>query len=232
MNNIKEQFGNVSAKYDSQRQYLIPCFNEFYTAALPLVKSLTHARTVLDIGAGTGLFSQFILDINPHLQFTLADFSDQMLDVARERFREDANFEFIELDFAKDPLPGKFDLIISALAIHHLDDHQKAALYKRIYKALNDGGLFINADQVAGRSLQFDSLYKFLWREKVSHSGLHHDDIVGAFERTKLDKFATLEDQLIWLKDAGFADVDCIYKNLNFAVFGGYKDEDVETAVI
>jgi len=232
MNNIKEQFDSVSAKYDSQRQYLIPCFNEFYTAALPLVKSLTHARKVLDIGAGTGLFSQFILDINPGLQFTLVDLSASMLSVARERFESEPNFEFIELDFSRDPLPGKYDLIISALAIHHLDDRAKASLYKSIYQSLNDGGLFINADQVSGRNLTFDNLYKFLWREKVSHSGLNHDAIVQAFERTKLDKFAPLEDQLQWLQEAGFTDVDCIYKNLNFAVFAGYKDEDVETAVI
>ena len=78
----------------------------------------------------------------------------------------------------------------------------------------------------------FDSLYKYLWRETVSHSGLDHEAIVQAFERTKLDKFAPLEDQLHWLEKAGFNEVDCIYKNLNFAVFGGYKYEKVETAVI
>jgi tRNA (cmo5U34)-methyltransferase len=232
MNDIKEQFGQVSKQYDSQRRYLIPCFDDFYSACLPLVRSLTHAKSVLDIGAGTGLFSQFIYHINPDLQFTLVDLSAQMLNVAHERFEGESNFKFVELDFAKDVLPGKFDLIISSLAIHHLEDADKIKLYKNIYKALNDGGLFINADQVEGKNLLFDSLYKYLWRETVSHSGLDHEAIVQAFERTKLDKFAPLEDQLHWLEKAGFNEVDCIYKNLNFAVFGGYKDEKVETAVI
>jgi len=232
MSDIKHQFDSVSKKYDSQRQYLIPCFNDFYTACLPLVRSLTHAKKVLDIGAGTGLFSQFVSDVSPDLQFTLVDLSAQMLDVARERFEGEPNFEFIELDFSKEPLPGKYDLIISALAIHHLEDADKIKLYKNIYKALNDGGLFINADQVAGKNVLFDSLYKYLWRETVSHSGLDHDAIVQAFERTKLDKLAPLEDQLHWLEKAGFSEADCIYKNLNFVVFGGFKDENVETAVI
>jgi tRNA (cmo5U34)-methyltransferase len=232
MNDIKEQFGQVSKQYDSQRRHLIPCFDDFYSACLPLVKSLTHAKNILDIGAGTGLFSQFIYDVNPNLQFTLVDLSTQMLNVARERFEGESNFNFLELDFAKDALPGKFDLIISSLAIHHLEDADKIKLYKNIYKALNDGGLFINADQVEGKNLLFDSLYKYLWRETVSHSGLDHEAIVQAFERTKLDKFAPLEDQLHWLEKAGFNEVDCIYKNLNFAVFGGYKDEKIETAVI
>jgi tRNA (cmo5U34)-methyltransferase len=232
MSNIKEQFSSVSKKYDAQRKYLIPCFNDFYSACLPLVKSLTHAKKVLDIGAGTGLFSQFIYDLNPDLHFTLADLSGEMLDVARKRFDGAASFEYLELDFSKAALPGKFDIIISSLAIHHLEDTDKAKLYKNVYLALNDGGLFINADQVAGKNLLFDSLYKYHWRETVTHSGLDHEALIQAFERTKLDKFAPLETQLQMLENAGFNEVDCIYKNMNFAVFGGFKDENVETAVI
>jgi len=232
MKDVKEQFSNVSKKYDSQREYLIPCFKDFYTACLPLVKSLTHAKTVLDIGAGTGLFTQFIYDIKPNLQFTLTDLSGEMLNVARERFDGEPNFEYLELDFSKDPLPGKYDIIISGLAIHHLEDADKAKLYKNIFQALNDGGLFINADQVAGKNVLFDSLYKYYWRETVSHSGLDHEALVQAFERTKLDKLAPLATQLKMLEKAGFNEVDCIYKNMNFAVFGGFKDENVETAVV
>ncbi len=232
MNDVKEQFNSVSKKYDSQREYLIPCFNDFYKACLPFVKSLTHAKTVLDIGAGTGLFSRFVYDLNPDLHFTLTDLSGEMLDVARNRFSGAENFEFLELDFSKDALPGKYDLIISALAIHHLEDDDKAKLYKNVYHALNDGGLFINADQVAGKNLLFDSLYKYFWRETVSHSGLDREALVQAFERTKLDKLAPLAVQIKMLERAGFNEVDCIYKNMNFAVFGGFKDETVETAVI
>jgi tRNA (cmo5U34)-methyltransferase len=232
MNDVKEQFNNVSKKYDSQREYLIPCFKDFYTACLPLVKSLTHAKNVLDIGAGTGLFTQFIYELNPSLHFTLVDLSAQMLDVARKRFDGADNFEYIECDFSKDGLSGKYDIIISGLAIHHLVDADKAKLYKNIYQALNDGGLFINADQVAGKNLMFDSLYKYYWRETVTNSGLDREALIQAFERTKLDKFAPLETQLKMLEKAGFNEVDCIYKNMNFAVFGGFKDETVETAVI
>jgi tRNA (cmo5U34)-methyltransferase len=226
MNDLKEQFNSISKKYDSQREYLIPCFREFYTACLPFVQNLAHAETVLDIGAGTGLFSQFIHEANPHLKFTLIDVSSQMLDVARERFRSENNFEFVELDFSKEPLPGKYDLVISALAIHHLEDIDKAKLYKNVFDVLNDGGLFINADQTAGRTMLFDDLYKNNWRETVSHSGLDRESLAQAFERTKLDKFALLSDQLKWLEKAGFTDVDCIYKNMNFVVFGGYKREN------
>jgi len=78
----------------------------------------------------------------------------------------------------------------------------------------------------------FDSLYKYQWRETVSDSGLDHEALIQAFERTKLDRLAPLETQLKMLEKAGFTEVDCIYKNMSFAVFGGFKDANIETAVI
>ena len=232
MDDVKEQFGNVAKKYDSQRKYLIPCFEDFYKTCLPLIKSVANAKTVLDIGAGTGLFSQFVYQQYPHLHFTLADISEPMLSVAKDRFKGIKNFDYIELDFSTGKIPGKFDIIISGLAIHHLPDEAKQNLYANVYAALNEDGLFINADQVTGRSMLFDSLYKYEWRETVSHSGLEHDALIQAFERTKLDKLAPLERQLKMLEKAGFNEVDCFYKNLSFAVFGGFKDANIETAVI
>src|SRR6202012_726184 len=208
MDEVKEKFGSVSKKYDSQRRYLIPCFDDFYHTCLPLIKSVPNAKLVLDIGAGTGLFSQYVYEKNPHLHFTLADISSPMLSVAKERFKDVDNFDFIELDFSKDKIPGKYDIIISGLAIHHLEDADKLQLYINIHNALNEDGLFINADQVSGRSILFDSLFKYEWRETVSHSGLDHEALIQAFERTKLDKFAPLEAQLIMLEKAGFNDVD------------------------
>ena len=232
IDDVKEKFGSVSKKYDSQRKYLIPCFNDFYNSCLPLIKSVGNAKSVLDLGAGTGLFSQLVYQHNPHLKFTLADISAPMLSVAKERFEGMDNFDFIELDLSTDSIPGKYDIIISGLAIHHLEDADKQRLYTNIYNALNEGGLFINADQVTGRTMLFDSLYKYEWRETASHSGIDHEALIQAFERIKLDKFAPLETQLKMLEKAGFNEVDCIYKNLSFAVFGGFKDADIETAVI
>jgi tRNA (cmo5U34)-methyltransferase len=224
MNNIKEQFNSVSQKYDSQRRYLIPCFDDFYSSCLPIIDKIPFAKRVLDIGAGTGLFSQFIYQHNKDLNFTLIDISSEMLAVAKDRFAGLPNFEFKELDFSAEPISGKYDLIISALAIHHLEDEQKAKLYQNIFNALNPGGVFINADQVEGRSNWFDDFYKSNWKDTVIQSGLEEHAIERAFERVKLDKFAKLETQLQMLEECGFGDVDCIYKYNNFVVIVGIKD--------
>jgi tRNA (cmo5U34)-methyltransferase len=224
MNSIKEQFDSVSKKYDIQRKYLIPCFVDFYTSCLPVIKKLHPAQKVLDIGAGTGLFTQFVYQQRSDLYFTLIDISKEMLSVAKERFAGLANFEFMELDFSIEPIVQKYDLIISALAIHHLEDEQKARLYQHIFDALDIGGVFINADQVEGRTSWFDDFYKSDWKDAVIYSGLEPQAIEKAFERIKLDKFAKLETQLKMLEYAGFEQTDCIYKYNNFVVMAAIKN--------
>ncbi|EHQ25865.1 class I SAM-dependent methyltransferase [Mucilaginibacter paludis] len=223
MSTIQDQFNRVSKNYDAQRRYLIPCFDDFYQSCLPLVAERAAIKNVLDIGAGTGIFSQTIYQQRPDLHFTLMDISGDMLKVARERFAGLPNFKFIEMDFSANPIAEKYDLIISALAIHHLEDEHKAVLYNRVYQALKPGGLFINADQVEGRSAGFDEFYKSNWKETVNRSELAPEAIERAFERIKLDKFARLETQLKMLETAGFNDTDCIYKYHNFVVMAAFK---------
>jgi tRNA (cmo5U34)-methyltransferase len=225
MNALKEQFDAISAQYDQQRPYLIPCYTDFYGAANALLHNLPQIRTVLDIGAGTGLFSYFIYQQRPELTFTLVDVAPEMLSVAKQRFAGLANFTFRELDFAAEALPGTYDLIISSLAIHHLPDAGKAALYQRIYQALSPGGVFLNADQVLGRTAGIDAFYRRNWKATVQQSGLPQEAIQRAFERIKLDDFGTLEAQLLMLEQAGFSEVDCLYKNLSFVVMAGVKGE-------
>lgn len=224
MENIRAQFNSVSKKYDGQRKFLIPCLDDFYTSCIPIINSLTAAKRVLDIGAGTGLFSQYIHQQRNDLHFTLTDISTDMLAVAKERFAGLKNFEFGEYDFTSGPISQKYDLIISALAIHHLEDTEKASLYQHVFDALNEGGVFINADQVEGRTPWFDSYYKSNWKQTVIESGLDQTAIDHAFERIKLDKFGKLEAQLQMLEKAGFTETDCIYKSNNFVVMAAFKD--------
>ena len=223
MHSLKEQFNQVSEKYDAQRPKLIPCFQDLYTICLPLIERHPALKTVLDIGAGTGLFTQFIYELHPELQFTLVDISTDMLAVAKQRFAGADNVSYQELDFSQEPFKEKYDLIISALAIHHLEDEQKMQLYQNIYDALNPGGIFINADQVKGRTSGFDDYYKTKWKTDISTSGLDETAVNSALERIKLDKFGYLEQQLKMLDDSGFGEADCIYKHNNFVVFAGLK---------
>lgn len=220
---IKEQFDNISKTYDKQRKQLLPCFDDYYNLALNALDFNGEIPEILDIGSGTGLFSAFVLQKYPKARFTLIDLSEKMLDMAKERFKDKPNFQYIAADYTQFNFTKKYDIIISALSIHHLSAADKEKLYQKCYNMLNEKGIFINADQVLSPSSEIESMYTKLWHEFVEQSGLTQDEIQKAYERVSFDNPSTLADQLRWLNNAGFKNADSIYKYYQFCVLYAKK---------
>ncbi len=96
----KTAFSQHAGDYDRTRRQLVPDFDNFYGIALELIPyAPTADLRVLDLGAGTGLFSSMIGAAYPNAHLTLADFSPQMLDQARQRFVGRAGVEYLLLDY-------------------------------------------------------------------------------------------------------------------------------------
>jgi tRNA (cmo5U34)-methyltransferase len=220
---VKETFNKNAAQYDRQRKKLIPCFDDFYSIPVSIIETKAETPSVLDIGSGTGLFSSFIREKYPHASITLIDLSEKMMDAAKIRFTDDQKIDYILADYTEHEFDRTFDIVISSLSIHHLSDEEKRNLYQKVFSLLNQGGVFINADQVLGHTPYIESLYKNDWKQKIENSGLTSEELKAAYERTKLDQMAPLEDQIQWLKESGFQDVDCVYKYFNFVVLFGRK---------
>lgn len=219
--NIQEKFDLISQNYDSQRKKLIPCFDDFYNISVSIAESEKENPKVLDIGAGTGLLSAFILKKYPEASLTLIDISNKMLEIAKQRFKNFSNINYISDDYTKFVFNGKYDIIISALSIHHLSNYEKSNLIKKCYTLLEPNGIFINADQVLGETPFIETFNKKMWRKSIETSGLSREELDSCYNRIKLDKEATLEQQLNWLKEAGFSDVSCAYKHFHFAAMVG-----------
>ncbi|MCK9160322.1 MAG: methyltransferase domain-containing protein [Bacteroidaceae bacterium] len=220
---VKESFDKISKNYDNERRILIPCYDDFYNIGVEWLQLKTPIPKILDLGAGTGLFSQFVLNKYPQAEFTLLDFSEQMLEGARKRFKENKNISFQIGDMTTFEPRQKYDAVISSLAIHHLSDEDKQKLFKKIYNMLNEGGLFVNAEQVKGSTDYLDSFYKQRRHHRLDSSELGKDAVEASYERNKLDKCASVTQQLKWLKDTGFRGVDCPFKYYIFAVIIGIK---------
>ncbi len=222
---IQKQFNAVSEKYDRQRRFLIPCFDDFYGTALALSEEVTSVKNILDIGAGTGLMSAFFQEKYPEAKITLVDISKDMLKKAAERFEGNENIKFLNADFATVDLPeNHFDLVVSGLAIHHLPNQLKQQLFNKIAKTLNMGGWFINADQVLGKTAVAEKIYTHYWRNHVqTHRDLTAEEKQSAFERIKVDIMAPLTSQLEWIEKAGMKNANCYYQFYNFVVFAANK---------
>ena len=220
---VKHVFDAVASDYDRQRKQLIPCFDDFYGIALSLVECAGTAPRILDLGAGTGLFSSFVLRKYPEAQLTLVDLSDKMLEGARVRFQHQDSIQYITADYTTYESSEPYDAVISSLSIHHLPHEDKQRLFHHIYRLLRPGGVFVNADQVQGHTAASDAYYRTRWLDEIAQAGLSQRDIEAAIERRKVDINASVPEQLMWLEQAGFKGVDCMYKYFDFGVFFGRK---------
>jgi len=223
---IDEAFNASIEYYDDWMKKALPNYADLFGTALALLPFEPNtSMDVLDLGAGTGLFSAHVFGKYPKAHFVLYDLADKMLGVARERFRDHpTQFEYVVGDYRKLEGAARYDLVISSLSIHHLDDPEKRALFGNVYKLLRPGGVFINIDQVLGETPYLQELYWTHWLEQVRAAGFPEERIQESIDRrTRYDQEALLTDQLAWLKESGFANVDCVYKNFFVGVFLGIK---------
>jgi len=152
----------------------------------------TGADTVLELGTGTGETALRVLERSPGAALTGIDASADMLAVARERL-PGADLRVARLE---EPLPpGPFDLVFSVLAIHHLDGPGKADLFTRV-AAVTDR--FVIGDVVVP------------------------DDPADAVTPLSpgFDMPSRVDEQLAWLRDAGFAPT-VVWSRRDLAVIAG-----------
>jgi tRNA (cmo5U34)-methyltransferase len=221
---VKEIFDAGAQRYDGQRRKVIPCFDDFYETVIDLIPyHREDTFRVLDLGAGTGLLTSLILSRFPKATPTVIDISEKMLAKARERFEGKHEVRFCVMDYAVAQLPGEFDLVVSAISIHHLFDSEKRTLFQRVFHALEPGGAFIHAELVKGSTDYSEALCKKMWLDHLHRTDLTGDQLSVIRERMSYDRTTELQTQLDWLTEAGFEDVDCYYKYYNFAVYAGRK---------
>jgi tRNA (cmo5U34)-methyltransferase len=223
---INEAFNQTTDYYDSWIRKAVPGYDEMRRIALELlpVPSPTPLE-ILDLGAGTGLFSSLVLTVNPTAHFTLWDVADKMLEVAKDRFADSAaRFGYVVDDYRSFDEKDTYHLVISSLSIHHLSDPEKQQLFRLVYQALKSGGIFLNIDQIKGPTPELQELYGRKWEELTRLNGATEAEVQGGIERRRLyDREATMENQLQWLREAGFQEVDCVYKKWLIGLFFARK---------
>lgn len=221
---IEEQFNLVAQEYDANRKKFIPCFDDYYENTTKfIVSNLVKPKRILDLGAGTGLLSYFWYQQCSEAEYVLVDIADEMLNVARKRFAGIDSIFYEILDYSKGLPDGKFDVIISALSIHHLTDDEKLKLFARIYDKLPEGGIFVNYDQFCAGSEEMNDWFDSYWEKQLKNSGLTEKDIELWKERRKLDKECSVEEEIEMLRQCKFRTVKCIYSYQKFSVIVGVK---------
>jgi tRNA (cmo5U34)-methyltransferase len=175
------------------------------TAEQMLLEALpSRVERFLDLGTGDGRMIALLRGHHPEARAVGLDASEPMLARAAARFGGDPLVELHSHELG-DPLPveGPFDAVVSGLAIHHLEDERKRELFGEVQALLVPGGAFANLDLVRSPSSQTHERFR---RE------------IGRSEDDPSDRLADLGEQLSWLRDAGFSEVDCHFKWLELAL--------------
>jgi tRNA (cmo5U34)-methyltransferase len=221
-----------------RRRILIPLLElqEDVIARL-FARSERPVKRFLDIGAGAGAMSELMLRAGgegTEAHGVLVDFSQPML--ARAAVNLDAyagRWQAVTGDL-NDPawgeaLPdGRYDAVVSGLAIHHLPSERKRALFAEILELLEPGGMFVNMEYVAIdgplRGLFDEEMLASAVRAERESGGTRHEHEVDLDDDD--DWPATVEDQLRWLRDAGFEQVEVHFKWAEAAIYGGMRPEE------
>jgi tRNA (cmo5U34)-methyltransferase len=119
---------------------------------------------------------------------------------------------------------NQFDAILSSLAIHHISREEQRLLYSKILSALKKGGVFFNADILKSDNKYLNQVYMDTWTNFMSKNySAEEIEKLWLSKHQKEDNPQPLTDHLRWLKEAGFLDVDVIWKYYYFGVYGGKK---------
>jgi tRNA (cmo5U34)-methyltransferase len=221
----KPKADNSGVGIDSMQRKLVPCSEDFYRTILELLPFAPDDRCeILDLGAGTGLLSEMIAKAFSKARLTLFDLTPDMLTVAKQRLRPlGKRVRFVSAALAPASPSKSYDAVVSALAVYHLPDSGKRHLFGDIFKYLSPGGVFINADQVAGETALIEERSRGQWLKRARELRITDRELASAIERMKRDLPSTVGQQLAWLREAGFIEVSCSYRNLIFAVVSGTK---------
>lgn len=220
----------------------IPLAQEQIGIMMSILKTRTQpVEKFLDLGCGDGILGAAILGTYPNSRGVLADFSEPMLEQAREQLKDYAGqLVFENLDYG-DPAwvnrmqaDAPFDAIVSGYSIHHQPDARKRPIYAEIFSLLKPGGWFINIEHVASNAQINIDLFENHYAserhaiEQRNGGARTFEQVVDEY-RNRPDKAANIlaptELQCDWLREIGYEEVDCYFRVYELAIFGGRRSK-------
>jgi len=232
-------------QWESRADLVIPRRQEMFAILVELLAHANHAISppphtlqVIDLGAGTGSLAEKVLQHWPESRVVCIDNSTEMIEIGQEKLADYGDrVTWLKRDLADPAWPQgldlPFDAVVSSLAIHLTPDEAKRRIYRWAYEATTPAGCFLSADRLKASAPAFDTLYHELWLKQIvrrTKEVLNKDvplETVRERQRT-MDaaaglKCVTLEENLAWLREAGWPLVDCFWKDYQRAIFGAFK---------
>lgn len=178
----------------------------------------------LELGIGTGTLAQHVLEQYPRATITGYDLSSKMLSKAKSKLKFAENrVHLVNQDMSVASFHEKFDVIVSAVAIHHVPSRMKMKLFSRLVQATNPNGIILIGDTFDAPTLPLAETYRKIIAQELKDLGIDTDKYYDFRRRAGRSggSPAKVSDYQRWLTKAGFMHVDCVWKYYNLAIVHG-----------
>ena len=220
-------------------KYFVPDREVQIQTISDLIPAYPHDFNILEICCGEGLLAQALLTAHPNATVYGYDGSQEMRQTAQTKLAtfgprfQTQDFDLFDKSWRKTSFP--IHAIVSSLTIHHLDAQEKQTLYQDLYALLEPQGVFLIADLIQPTHPLGIAYTAKMWDQSVQKRAQEIDGNTKAFDQFKklqwnlyhypepTEKPSPLFDQLQWLQNAGFKNVDVYWMQAGHAIFGGQK---------
>lgn len=225
--------------YDTDMELMHPNRSKMIQIALEVLPfPKTAVLRAIDLGIGTGYFTERFLNNFPNSHVLGIDGAQAMIELAKARLTSLASrVQFVLGDFRKLPelavSAGTVDVVFSAYALHHLSRPDKETVLRQVLKLLVPGGWFMNADLILANSPELESRLQELRVTGIVEraNGLDNRFIdlastrrfLADLEKNERDQPLTLAEDLELLRSSGLKNVSAFWLEYRELVSAGQK---------
>jgi tRNA (cmo5U34)-methyltransferase len=216
------------AQYDELIRRFIPGYDEMLNELTNYLAFCLADRPhpqVLDLGTGTGSLTGLLLSRIATATVVAIDADPVMIAEARERLAAVLpRVTHLRRDFVGS-LPGGSDACMASLALHHITElTEKQRLYEQILDALSPEGIFINADAMFAENSRLEKWMRTNWTRHLLASGFSKSEVADHFRQWSTeDRYFEVQTELRLLHEAGFSNLEVIWRRGPMAVLVGHK---------
>lgn len=225
--------------YDADMELMHPNRSKMVQVAIEVLPfPRTAALRAIDLGTGTGYFTEQFLKHFPNSRVLGIDGAQAMIDLAKARLTSLASrVQFVIGDFRKlqelAPDAGTIDVVFSAYALHHLSRADKETVLRQVGELLVPGGWFVNADLIVADSPELEGRLQEIRVAGIVERAHGSDNrfadsastrrFLADLEKKEADQPLTLSEDLEVLRSSGLKNVSAFWLEYRELVSGGQK---------
>jgi tRNA (cmo5U34)-methyltransferase len=222
---VGQFFDALTPDYTAAIERCFPRYREMLWALLDYLPQEPKIERILELGCGTGNLTVLLTEKFPESSLVCVDLSAESLEVCRDRLGARPQLDIVHGDFRNLPyVAGEFDLIISSIAVHHLEPAKKRDLFRNCFHWLTADGIFTFADQFRGANDDLYARHMQNWKQLSLSAGSTENEFeMWMQHQREHDHHDTLADQINWITGAGFSTTDCTWRYLLWSVLQARK---------